>query len=57
MISSNLLINSPITRKAVRDGIIMWGVSEAHLKGKTVRTTPNAVIVDDMIITPIPPYH
>ena len=56
MIDSNLLINTPITRKSVRDGIIMWGISEDHLKGKTIRSTPEAVIVDDVTITPIPPY-
>lgn len=56
MIDSNVLINSPITRKSVRDGIIMWGVSEAHLKGKTTRSRPDPVIVDVMSITSIPPY-
>ena len=56
MIDSGLLINSPITRKAVRDSIAIWGISEAHLKGKTTRTRGDAVIMNDIEITTIPPH-
>ena len=56
MVDSNTLVNSPITRKSIRDEVVMWRPCEAHLKGKTTRTGEGAAIVDETTITPIPPY-
>ena len=52
MIDSRSLINSPITREAVRNSVRIWGTNEGHLEGKSTRTKSNPVTTDEDVITP-----
>ena len=56
MIDSGALANSPVTREAVRNSIIIWGESVASKKGRTTRSSPNATQIDIYTITSIPPH-
>ena len=56
MIDSGSLLNSPITRESIRDGIAIWGPSVANLKGKTTRSRPDPVRINSSTITTIPPH-
>ena len=56
MIDSGALINSPVTRQAVKDSISIWGNNVHSMKGRTTRSTPDEVNIDASTIVPIPPY-
>ena len=56
MIDSGLLINSPVTREAMRSGISIWGPRVPNLKGKTTRYIPESSNVRLETNAPIPPH-
>ena len=55
MIDNKSLLNSPITRKCVRNAVNIWGPSVANLKGKTTRERSRLVLLGASTITPLPP--
>ena len=55
MIDRRGLINCPVTREHVQRANVIWGVSTANLKGKTVRSSTTPVPLQSSTILPLPP--